>query len=199
MAADDAAKLRQEADRLALLAEQAALEAESLEIKAQMARPEGPAEPAPPAPAVAADDEGPMVLSSPLRWIGPYPAVALSFPALSSPAQKARMLQAAGVGGDPTTAGVDTGVTLDFVLDTAANTNTINAQVAGPTSQGGLELEQVGAVAGRPEAIKREKSRNAPAHHHHFGALPAASTGSADGVLAKPPSFSSDQKVLKAI
>ena len=146
--ADNAAALRQEADRLALLAEKAALEAESLEIKAQMARPEGAAEVAPAAPADIADDEGPMVLSSPLRWIGPYPAVALSFPALSSPAQKARMLQAAGVGGDPTAAGIDTGVTLDFVLDTAANTNTINAQVAGPTSQGGLELEQVGAVAG---------------------------------------------------
>ena len=37
-AADDAAKLRAEADRLALLAEQAVLEAESLEIKAQMAK-----------------------------------------------------------------------------------------------------------------------------------------------------------------
>ena len=58
------------------------------------------------------------------------------------------MLQAAGNGGETTAAGVETGVTLDFVLDTAANTNTINAQVAGPTSQGGLELEQVGAIAG---------------------------------------------------
>ena len=101
-AADDAATLRAEADRLGLLAEKAALEAETLEIKAQMARPEGPVEAAPPAPAATADDEGPMVLSSLLRWIGPYPAVALSFPALSSPAQKARMLQAAGVGGQAT-------------------------------------------------------------------------------------------------
>ena len=39
-------------------------------------------------------------------------------------------------------------MTLDFVVDTAANTNTINAQVAGPTSQGGLELTQVGSISG---------------------------------------------------
>ena len=73
------------------------------------------------------------------RWLGPYPALALSLPDLSSPAQKAKQLA-----GDYTAKGV----TLDFVLDTASNTNTINAQVAGPTSQGGLELTQVGSVAG---------------------------------------------------
>jgi hypothetical protein len=144
----DAVSLREKAKRLALLAEKAELEAESLEMQAQEARP-----PPPPLPKIseAASDEEPVVLSSPLRWIGPYPAVALSFPALSTPAQKARILQAVGPGGDPSLAtGVttSTGVTLDFVLDTAANTNTINAQVAGPTSQGGLELEQVGSVAG---------------------------------------------------
>lgn len=84
-------------------------------------------------------EEGAMALRSPLRWIGPYPAIALSLPQCSSPAQKARQLTG---GGDTS------GVTLDFVLDTAANTNTINAQVASPTSQGGLELTQVGSVAG---------------------------------------------------
>ena len=67
-----------------------------------------------------------MALRAPLRWIGPYPAVALSFPALTSPAQKARLLT-----GEGEAAGA-TGVTLDFVLDTAANTNTINAQARIP-------------------------------------------------------------------
>ena len=40
------------------------------------------------------------------------------------------------------------GITLDFVLDTAANTNTINQQVAGPTSKGGLDLQTVGVNPG---------------------------------------------------
>ena len=81
-----------------------------------------------------------MALSAPLRWIGPYPAVALSFPALASPAQKARLLT------NPNQA-ANLGVTLDFVIDTAANTNTISAQVAGPTGAGGLELQQILCVA----------------------------------------------------
>jgi hypothetical protein len=81
-----------------------------------------------------------MALRSPLRWIGGvYPAVALSFPMLSSPAQKARQLR-----GEATVIGV----TLDFIVDTAANANTISAQVAGPTVQGGLELQQVGSLSG---------------------------------------------------
>ena len=87
------------------------------------------------------DAAGPMALSAPLRWIGPYPAVALSFPALASPAQKARLLT------NPNEA-ANLGITLDFVIDTAANTNTISAQVAGPTGAGGLELQQVGRVEG---------------------------------------------------
>merc|ERR1719310_2700240 len=78
-----------------------------------------------------------MALRAPLRWLGPYAAIALSLPELSSPAQKQRQL----LGEDAR------GVTLDFVHDTAANTNTINAQVAGPTGQGGLELTQVGQIA----------------------------------------------------
>jgi len=141
-AAEEASEKRREAERLALLAEQAALEAEQLEIEARAMRPEPAAAvldlAAAPEPATG-EDEGPMALQSPMRWIGPYPALSLSLPALQSPSQKARMLS-----GD----GTAMGVTLDFVLDTAANTNTINAQVAGPTGQGGLELEQVGSVAG---------------------------------------------------
>lgn len=52
---------------------------------------------------------------APLKFIGPYPCLPLRFPDLSTSAQRARN---------------ETGVSLDFVLDTAANTNTIQAQVA---------------------------------------------------------------------
>lgn len=124
------------AEQLALLAEQAELEAEALELKAQQLKAKLPSPVEEESPTVD-DQDGPMALRSPLRWLGPYCAIALSLPDCSSPAQKARMLS-----GDASA----TGVTLDFVLDTGANTNTINAQVAGPTSQGGLELSQVGSV-----------------------------------------------------
>ena len=52
---------------------------------------------------------------APLKFMGPYPCLGLRFPNLATTAQRARN---------------ESGVTLDFVLDTAANTNTINAQVA---------------------------------------------------------------------
>ena len=141
---DAKVKLAQEAETLALLAERAALEAEAAELqlramKAARGEDISPVEERAAAERAAADQDEPMALRAPLRWIGPYPSVSLSFPALSSPSQKARMLA-----GDTSALGV----TLDFVIDTAANTNTINAQVAGPTSQGGLELSQVGSVAG---------------------------------------------------
>jgi len=131
-----------EAERLAVLAERAALEAEKAELEVQQMRIDTGYEPA---TAAASDpdndaDAEPMALKAPLRWIGGvYPAVALSFPALSTPAQKARQLT-----GDA--GGTAFGVTLDFVVDTAANTNTVSAEVAGPTSQGGLDLTQVGAI-----------------------------------------------------
>jgi len=67
-------------------------------------------------------------IRSPLRWIGPYPAIALSLPDLATPAQRQRG---------------DKGVTLDFVVDTAANVNTINAQVAQE-----LALTSVGSQKG---------------------------------------------------
>ena len=56
---------------------------------------------------------------APLKWLGPYPSLELRFPGLATSSQRTRNV---------------TGVSLDFVLDTAANTNTINAQAA-------LELE----------------------------------------------------------
>ena len=136
------------AERLLLLAEKAELEAEMLEAEARALRPpqegdtddvEDNAAAAERQDAEPAGEDAVMALKAPLRWLGAYPAISLSFPALTSPAQKARQLS-----GDASASGV----TLDFVLDTAANTNTISAQVAGPTSQGGLELTQVGSVAG---------------------------------------------------
>ena len=71
---------------------------------------------------------GLMAISSPLRWIGKYPALSLSFPSIATPAQRARGAS---------------GVTLDFVLDTGANTNTINSLVATE-----LGLGVVGAAPG---------------------------------------------------
>ena len=61
-----------------------------------------------------------------LRWVGPYPTLALRFPDLATPAQRERGEQ---------------GVTLEFVVDTAATVTTINAAVAAE-----LALERVGAA-----------------------------------------------------
>jgi len=72
--------------------------------------------------------DGVVAIRAPLRWIGPYPAVALCFPELATAAQMGRG---------------EKGVTLDFVLDTAANTNTINAEIALQ-----LNLPRVGVSAG---------------------------------------------------
>lgn len=54
-------------------------------------------------------------LSARLKYLGPYPALSLRFPDASTSSQRERNV---------------TGVSLDFVLDTAANTNTLNGQVA---------------------------------------------------------------------
>jgi len=59
--------------------------------------------------------EGPMKLESKLKFIGPYPCLPLHFPNLATASQREREVS---------------GISLDFVLDTGANTNTINAQVA---------------------------------------------------------------------
>ena len=69
-------------------------------------------------------DRDDTVLRSRLKYLGPYPAVGFRFPQLATSAQRAR-----GV----------SGVALDFLLDTAANTNTINRQIAEE-----LKLEIVG-------------------------------------------------------
>jgi len=69
-------------------------------------------------------EEQPLKITSPLKFIGPYPSLPLHFPNLATSSQRERELS---------------GISLDFVLDTAANTNTINAQVASE-----LSLESVG-------------------------------------------------------
>jgi len=63
-------------------------------------------------------------VEAPLKYLGPYPAIGLRFPNLATPSQLERNV---------------TGVSLDFVLDTAANINTINAQISKE-----LSLEKVG-------------------------------------------------------
>ena len=67
-------------------------------------------------------------IKAPLKYIGPYPCLALRFPDLATPSQKKLNKK---------------GISLDFVVDTAANTNTINGQVAKE-----LGLEVVGNAPG---------------------------------------------------
>ena len=71
-------------------------------------------------------EEAPNAVRAPLKYLGPYPCLSLRFPNLATSAQRAR---GANV----------TGISLDFVLDTAANTNTIQGAVAQE-----LALEKVG-------------------------------------------------------
>lgn len=69
-------------------------------------------------------EEESTFVRAPLKYLGPYPALGLRFPNLATAAQRARNVS---------------GIALDFILDTAANTNTINGQVAQE-----LQLEVVG-------------------------------------------------------
>lgn len=71
------------------------------------------------------EDEATAV-RAPVKFIGPYPCIGLRFPDMATESQRSRNV---------------TGISLDFVLDTAANTNTINAQVAKE-----LQLEVVGSA-----------------------------------------------------
>lgn len=72
------------------------------------------------------DGEESTTVRAPLKFVGPYPSLGLRFPELATKSQKSQNV---------------TGVSLDFILDTAANTNTINAQVAEE-----LGLEVVGSA-----------------------------------------------------
>lgn len=68
-----------------------------------------------------------LSLSAPIKFIGPYPCLALRFPELSTSAQRSRN---------------ESGVSLDFVVDTAANTNTIQGPIAAE-----LQLKSTGQFA----------------------------------------------------
>lgn len=72
------------------------------------------------------EDVEPTAVRAPLNFIGPYPCLSLRFPELATSSQLERNA---------------TGISLDFVLDTAANTNTVNGQVAKE-----LGLDVVGAA-----------------------------------------------------
>lgn len=71
-------------------------------------------------------NEGPLKITSPLKFVGPYPTIPLHFPNLSTSSQRERDIS---------------GISLDFLLDTGANTNTINAQVATE-----LSLDSIGTA-----------------------------------------------------
>ena len=79
--------------------------------------------------------EAPNAVRAPLKYIGPYPCLSLRFPSLATSAQRSR---GANV----------TGISLDFVLDTAANTNTIQRAVAQELAleKAGQALPGVGAA-----------------------------------------------------
>jgi hypothetical protein len=74
--------------------------------------------------ALSTSEEESTAIRAPLKYLGPYPALGLRFPNLATASQRAKNV---------------TGISLDYVLDTAANTNTINGQVAQE-----LQLEIVG-------------------------------------------------------
>ena len=76
----------------------------------------------------AEEDIAPTKISSPLKYMAQnaYPAISLKFPSLSTSSQRERNI---------------TGIALDFIIDTAANTNTINGQVATE-----LQCERVGSA-----------------------------------------------------
>ena len=78
--------------------------------------------------AQAAEDEE-LLIRAPMRMLGPYPVLSLRFPGIATPAQFKEQQKLTG----------ETGVALDFVVDTAANVNTINAKLAAD-----LGLEAVG-------------------------------------------------------
>lgn len=68
-----------------------------------------------------------LAVAAPLKFIGPYPCLALRFPELSTSAQRSRN---------------ETGVSLDFMVDTAANTNTIQGPIVTE-----LQLKSTGQFA----------------------------------------------------
>jgi len=133
------------------------------------------------------DDPGSNPLGpvrAPLKFIGPYIGLGLNFPYLSTSSQRERNL---------------TGIALDFVLDTAANINTLNAQVGQE-----LELDIVGEAPGgisasgtmagghtfllgscELEGLNRDEDKFIFMENLTASALPVASPAAA-GLLAMP-------------
>ena len=74
-----------------------------------------------------------LSITSPLRQLGPYPAICLAFPNLATAEQQERG---------------DRGVSLDFVVDTAANVNTINSKVANDLGLPVVGSQEGGVSAG---------------------------------------------------
>ena len=78
-----------------------------------------------------------MALRSPLRMLGPYPVLSLRFEDMETPEQFKEQQKQTG----------ETGVALDFVVDTAANVNTINAKLAADLGLAAVGFDEGGVSA----------------------------------------------------
>jgi len=83
-------------------------------------------------------DEELMAVRAPLRMLGPYPVLSLRFPNIPTPDQFKEQQKSSG----------ERGVSLDFVVDTAANVNTINAKLATDLSLATVGFNEGGISAG---------------------------------------------------
>ena len=160
----------------ALLAAAAALRDEAADLEATLPKREVAAAPA---------EEEAMAVTAPLKFMGPYPAIALRFPELATAAQRERGVK---------------GVSLDFVVDTGANTNTINAQVAKELGlkvvgerEGGVGAG--GAIGGGATFLLGDCELDLPERFPFMGgltasALPGVATPAGAGILGLPFLFS---------
>jgi len=82
-------------------------------------------------------DEEPMAIRAPMRMLGPYPVLSLRFPGIATPAQFKEQQKLTG----------ESGVALDFVVDTAANVNTVNAKLAADLGLAAVGYEGPGVSA----------------------------------------------------
>jgi hypothetical protein len=80
--------------------------------------------------------EGATFIRAPMRMAGPYPVLSLRFPEVTAPEEMQQAQQMTG----------ETGVAIEFMIDTAANINTINGQLAERV----LNLTVVGGDTGFP-------------------------------------------------
>ena len=78
-----------------------------------------------------------VAVRAPLRMLGPYPVLSLRFPAMPAPEQFKDQQKETG----------ERGVALDFVVDTAANVNTINAKLAANLGLAAVGFDEGGVSA----------------------------------------------------